>query len=214
MNTPRGYNPIGESAPGLPRHDAPLPGHVPDQQPSGSGESFQPAPGGLNPAYSGPALLGGSAKWGVRFAFFIWVYLTAPIEAALYPVAGAAGLLGAAIGYGFSRVLGGGYDQTHGWAWAGCFVGVVALMRFETNLAIRNPAYAAVRTWLRLVVAFTGMLYFCVQGDGAPASQGFVVAAITSVALYFMLRSKYLRFVWHVLQHTSWMRSSAEPLQP
>ena len=31
MNTPRGYNPVGDSAPGLPRHDAPLPGHVPGQ---------------------------------------------------------------------------------------------------------------------------------------------------------------------------------------
>src|SRR5438034_6945046 len=29
MSYPQGFNPVGEHAPGLPRHDAPLPGHAP-----------------------------------------------------------------------------------------------------------------------------------------------------------------------------------------
>jgi hypothetical protein len=59
----------------------------------------------------------------MRCAFFGWVYLTAPIEAGLYPIAGAAGVAGAGIGYFLARMVGGGYDIVHGWAWAVLFCG-------------------------------------------------------------------------------------------
>ncbi len=104
MDTPRGYNPIGQSAPGLPRHDAPLPGHVPgapSQQIGGSDPGWQ-RPGGLNPAYTGPGLPAGFAKPVMRLAFFFWVYLTGPVEAALYPIAGVGALIGAALLAGFA----------------------------------------------------------------------------------------------------------------
>jgi hypothetical protein len=121
--------------------------------------------------------------------------------------------VGAAIFYIIARLLGAGYDTTHGWAWTGCFLGVVAFMRFETNFEERNPAYKALRGWLRLVLAFLGMFYFSVRSQGDPLGTAFVVAVVFVAILYFVLRSKWLRFVWHTLQQSAWMRASvASPL--
>jgi hypothetical protein len=212
MDTPRGYNPIGESAPGLPRHDAPLPGHVPGgpSQPLGGADPSGPASGGFNTAYTGPGLPAWCTKPIIWFMFFVWMYLTAPIEAALYPIAGIAGAMVAGVFYVFARVIGGGYDTTHSWAWTGCFLGVVALMRSETSFEVNNPRYRSLRHWLRLVLSFIGMLYFSVHEQGSSVGTSLVVAAIFSMLVHFILRSKWLRFVWHTLQYTSWMRKSVE----
>jgi hypothetical protein len=212
MNTPRGYNPIGESAPGLPRHDAALPGHTPGSpsQPLGGADPSGPGNGGFNTAYTGPGLPAWFAKPIVRFAFFVWMYLTAPIEAALYPIAGAAGLAGAGLFYLLARAVGGGYDTTHGWAWTGCFLGVVAVMRTESRIEVDNPGYKSLRRWLRLIFSFIGMFYFGVHDQGNSAGSALVVAAVFTVIVHFVLRSKWLRFVWHTLQYISWMRQSVE----
>ena len=93
MNEPRGFNPVGDHAPGLPQHDRRLPGHVPSANaPVGENQQID---GGmpLRQAYTGPALPIFMSPWFARCAFFGWVYLTAPIEAGLYPIAGAAGIL-------------------------------------------------------------------------------------------------------------------------
>jgi len=162
MDTPRGFNPVGQSAPGLPRHDAPLPGHVPGAPslPLGGGDAPTPANGGFNTAYTGPGLPLWVTQPIARFFFFLWVYLFAPVVAALYPIAGAAGLVGAGLFYLLARIMGGGYDTTHGWAWTGCFLGVVALMRTETRLegeiprgdAIQMPNCVArvLRAWAKM----------------------------------------------------------------
>jgi len=214
MNTPRGYNPIGQSAPGLPRHDAPLPGHVPGahSQPLGGAEPGSAGNGGFNAAYTGPGLPAWCTKPIVRFMYFLWVYLTAPLQAALYPIAGVAGLACAGLCYGLARMVGGGYDTTHGWAWTGCFLGVVALTRFETGFEADNPGYVSLRRWLRLVLSFIGMFYFTVREPGNSVGSAFVVAAVFTVIVHFVLRSKWLRFIWHTLQHISWMRPAAAPL--
>ena len=211
MNTPRGFNPIGQSAPGLPRHDAPLPGHVsgPSQPIGGADPSWPASAGGLNPAYNGPALPGGI--WIGRCIFFLGMYLLAPLQAALYPIAGAAGLLGAGVLYLLARATGGGYDTTHSWAWTGCFLGVVALMRTDTRIADENPAYRSARSWLRLALAFVGMFYFSISDHHNSAGSSLLVAAVFTVIIYFLLRSKWLGFIWHALQYQSWMRSSIEP---
>jgi hypothetical protein len=207
MNTPRGFNPMGESAPGLPRHDAPLPGHVPGSpsQPLGGSESsWTPT----NTAYAGSGLPGWLTKPIARCMFFLWMYLTAPLQAALYPIAGAAGLAGAGLLYVLARAAGGGYDTRHGWAWAGCFLGVVALMRTETRVETENPGYRSLRRWLRLALSFVGMFYFTVREQGNSIGTAFVVAAVFTVIVHFVLRSNVLRFIWHSLQYISWMRKS------
>ena len=218
MNTPRGYNPIGQSAPGLPRHDAPLPGHVPGgpSQPLGGADPASPGSGGFNTAYTGPGLPAWCTNPIVRLMFFGWVYLTAPIEAALYPIAGAAGLACAGVFYGLARMMGAGYDTRQGWAWTGCFIGVVALMRFETGFEADNPGYVTLRRWLRLALCFIGMFYFSIREQADSAGSAFVVAAVFTAIMYFVLRSKWLRFVWHTLQSISWMRPAIAPapLQP
>ena len=214
MNEPRGFNPVGDHAPGLPQHDRRLPGHVPSEYtPLHQG---QPIDGGLSmrQAYTGPALPLFKSPWFMRCAFFGWVYLTAPIEAGLYPIAGAAGVAGATIGYFLARILGGGYDMVHGWAWAGCFAGVIALMRFDTDLADRSSTYTFARLIIRLTLGFAGMWYVSVRDQGSSALQGIIVAAIATGILYLLLRSKYLGFVWHTLQFSSWMRKTPpRPLQ-
>ncbi|HEY4339852.1 MAG TPA: hypothetical protein VGM97_07895 [Steroidobacteraceae bacterium] len=211
-NTPRGYNPIGQSAPGLPRHDVQIPGHVSGgpSQPLGGADPSGPAGGGFNTAYTGPGLPDWATKPIGRFLFFGWMYLTAPVEAAMYPIAGIAGLVGAGVFYLFARIVGGGYDTRHSWAWTGCFLGVVALMRFETNFENANPAYKLLRHWLRLAFIFIGMIYFGIQEQGNSFGTALVVAAVGSVIAHFVLRSKWLRFVWHGLQQTSWMRKSID----
>jgi hypothetical protein len=219
MDTPRGYNPVGQSAPGLPHHDAPLPGHVPGtpSQLLGGADAPSPANGGFNTAYTGPGLPDWATKPFIRFAFFLWVYLTAPVEAALYPIAGAAGLVGAGLFYLLARMMGGGYDTTHGWAWTGCFLGVVALMRTETRLEDKIPGYLSARRWVRLALCFIFMFYMNAHDQGNSAGSSFMVAAVFTVIMHFVLRSKWLRFVWHVLQEASWMRTSMEsplPLKP
>lgn len=215
MNDPRGFNPVGDHAPGLPQHDRRLPGHVPSAN-TPLGENPQ-IDGGipLRQAYTGPALPIFKSPWFARCAFFGWVYLTAPIEAGLYPIAGAAGILGAGIGYVLARMLGGGYDLVHGWAWAGCFAGVVALMRVDTDLAEKSSTYTLARLIIRLALGFAGMWYVGVRDQGTSSLQGIIIAAIAAVMLYFVLRSKYLSFVWRTLQFLSWMRKTpAEPLKP
>jgi hypothetical protein len=214
MNEPRGFNPVGDHAPGLPQHDRRLPGHVPSEYTS-AGES-QPSDYGISmrQAYAGPALPIFKSPWFARFAFFSWVYLTAPIEAALYPIAGAAALSGAAIGYVLARMLGGGYDMVHGWAWAGCFAGVVALMRIDTDIAEKSSAYTFARLVIRLALGFAGLLYVSVRDPQTSSLQGIVIASIAAGMLYLVLRSKYLRFVWRTLQFSSWMRKTPPVLRP
>jgi hypothetical protein len=215
MNEPRGFNPVGDHAPGLPQHDRRLPGHVPSEY-TPLGES-QPIDSGIpmRQAYTGPALPMFNSPWFARCAFFGWVYLTAPIEAALYPIAGVAALAGAGAGYVLGRLLGGGYDLVHGWMWAGCFAGVIAFMRVDTDLAERSRSYAFARLILRLALGFAGMWYVSVHDQGSGALEGIVIAALATGMLYLVLRSKYLRFVWRTLQFFSWMRKTpAGPLNP
>src|ERR1700722_2037076 len=86
MSTPRGFNPIGESAPGLPRHDASLPGHVPGSFAPDPGQQQSWAPNPIGSGFPG-------ALWVGRAFIVFFIYLTLPVQLALYPVAGAPGLL-------------------------------------------------------------------------------------------------------------------------
>jgi hypothetical protein len=93
MDTPRGYNPVGQSAPGLPRHDAPLPGHVPGQYQPIGGSDDAGTNASFNVGYKDPGFPPWFGVWSGRLTYFIATYITVPIQAALYPIAGAAGLV-------------------------------------------------------------------------------------------------------------------------
>jgi hypothetical protein len=63
------------------------------------------------------------------------------------------------------------------------------------------------------VLAFLGMFYFSVRSQGDAVGSAFVFALVFTAILYFVLRSKWLRFVWHTLQQAAWKRTSvASPL--
>lgn len=84
METSRGYNPVGQSAPGLPCHDAPLPGHVPGQYNPIGGDSFGSMSGGQagggdyvhRPA--DPGLGDWFGKWSARVFMAFATYLSIP----------------------------------------------------------------------------------------------------------------------------------------
>src|ERR1051325_9905162 len=91
MNEPRGYNPVGDHAAGLPQHDRGLPGHV-------SGSAFPNIGGGEEAWSPTPANAGnapypeGFGNWSARVILYVTMYLTLPLQVALYPIAGAAGV--------------------------------------------------------------------------------------------------------------------------
>ena len=207
MNTPRGYNPVGQSAPGLPRHDAPLPGHVPGQyQPLGGGEDA--APTNYNVGYRDPNFPPWFGIWSGRIVYFFTTYITLPIQVALYPIAGAAGLVAGSCVYLLLRVTGAGVDRAQDWAWTACFLGLVALMRTEIRTEESNASYRSMRQWLRLGICFVGMFWFAVRDRHDSAGAAFLVTAIFTAIVYFVLRSKWGTLIWHGLQSMSWMRKA------
>ena len=103
MSAPQGFNPIAEHAPGLPRHDAPLPGHASGDEhtpmpiqdwPAPSRAPYRGSAGYTDPGFS-PAL----GIWSGRIIMLCAIAVTLPVQIVLYPIAGAV-----AIGCGRRRV--------------------------------------------------------------------------------------------------------------
>jgi hypothetical protein len=205
MNTPRGFNPVGESAPGLPRHDAPLPGHVPGQatptptQP----ENWSPSAGYRDPGFS-PAF----GKWSGRVIMVCAIYLTLPLQVALYPIAGAAGVLAGFVVYIGLSGSGMGRDEILSWCWSVCFLALLPAMRVETGLEGRVPAYRKLRHWLRLALIAGGFYYFQVHDQGEPPQSSALIAVIVAALAHFFLRAKLTRGLWNAFQTWLWLRKA------
>jgi len=195
MDTPRGYNPVGQSAPGLPRHDAALPGHVPGQyEPVGGADNWAPRVG-----YSGPGI-GAAGVWLTRIFVVFAIYLTLPIQVALYPIAGAPALLVGAAIYVASRTM----DV----AWPVCFVVLLPMMRVETGVADRYPSYRKARHWLRLLLCFGALYYFDTHEQMDQAGTAVVIALIITAIAHFILRARLPSGMWEMFQSMTWLRKA------
>lgn len=203
MSTPQGFNPIGQHAAGTPRHDAPLPGHV-------SGTAFPNIGGGADEAWPPPGVGGGAVafppwfgEWYGRIVLVAAMYITLPLQIALYPVAGAVGIAAGGVAY----LVFGSLD----WAWTGAFIGLLAVMRTEIGIEERVPSYRAQRHWLRLGLCFLGMMYFDIHDQHDGVITALLVSGIFTAIVHFVLRAKMLRRIWEGLQIMAWLRKSPDP---
>lgn len=202
MSTPQGYNPIGQHAPGVARHDAPLQGHVSGSAfPNiGGGDETWPPPG-VNPgAANFPPWFG---EWSGRILLWATMYLTVPLQIALYPLAGVVGVAAGGLVY----LVTGSLD----WAWTGAFAGLLATMRTEIGFEDRMPDYRARRHYLRLGLCFLGMLYFDIHDQHDGVLKALLVTAIFTVVVHFVLRAKMARRIWEGLQIMAWLRKAPDP---
>jgi hypothetical protein len=83
--------------------------------------------------------------WSGRIIMVCAIYLTLPIQVALYPIAGAAGLAAGALTY--VALLGPGAEQGAilSWSWFVCFAALVPMMRIEIRVEDRFPTYRKLR---------------------------------------------------------------------
>jgi hypothetical protein len=203
MSTPQGFNPIGQHAAGVPRHDAPLPGHVsgtPFPNIGGGADEAWPPPGAGGAAVNFPPWFG---EWYGRIVLVAAMYITLPLQIALYPVAGAVGIAAGGVAY----LVFGSLD----WAWTGAFVGLLAAMRTEIGIEERVPTYRAQRHWLRLGLCFLGMMYFDIHDQHDGVVMALLLSGIFTAIVHFALRTKMLRRIWEGLQIMAWLRKSPDP---
>jgi hypothetical protein len=180
-----------------------VPGHV-------SGTPFPNIGGGTDEAWPPPGAGGGAVnfppwfgEWYGRIVLVATMYLTLPLQIALYPVAGVAGVAAGGVFY----LLFGSLD----WAWTGAFVGLLATMRTEIGLEDRMPDYRTRRHWLRLGLCFLGMAYFDIHDQHDGVVTALLLSAIFTVIVHFTLRAKMLRRIWEGLQIMAWLRKSPDP---
>ena len=209
MSDPLGYNPIGQSAPGLPRHDAPLPGHVGGSYTpiGGAAEYSSPAPsyrgsyGGGGYAYSGPP--SAFATWLARIFAFFATWVTLPLAMMLYPLAGVVAVVVGTAGYfvvGAVPALD-PHDRLM-WTSFAMLLGFLAAARFDIALAEKFSLYRHLRFAMRLAIV-GGSLYFAEAAEPKTA----VSAALLAVVItFFILRSNALRQTLHGFQRLLWLR--------
>jgi hypothetical protein len=209
MSDPLGFNPVAEHAPGLPRHDAPLPGHAPGEYtPMGGGD--EPAPFTMQPmTYAPPTYFETvMGKWFGRVITFVFILLFLPIHLALYPIGGAVGL---AAGYGYYTLAASPFvsrDEVLSSAWFVAFLAFLPMLRFENNIADRNPKYRAVRHWARLVLVAVWFYWFDVYEQGDNPGTAIIVGVICAAIMHFILRGSLTMGLWRALEHMSWLRST------
>lgn len=162
MSYPQGFNPVGEHAPGLPRHDAPLPGHAPSgYTPISSQDSPAPTYGSYtgNAHYPDPGFSPAFGIWSGRVIMLCAIAVTLPAQIVLYPIAGAVALAAAGAAYLALQVAGMAPYASFEWSWTPCFFALVGAMRLEIGVENRASWYRDARHWLRLAIV-AGWIYF------------------------------------------------------
>jgi hypothetical protein len=169
--------------------------------PSGGDGSF--AVGYRDPGF-GP----GFGRWCGRVLMILTIWLTIPLQMALYPIAGAAALVAALPVYVILRAGGIGMDAATSWGWSIAFVVILATMRIETGIDAHHPTYRARRHWFRLVAV--AVVIFYALGDeaaGTPLVRVIATLVITVIA-HFVLRAGMTRGFWEQLQSWAWLRKA------
>jgi hypothetical protein len=196
MNEPRGFNPVGDPAPNLPRHDDGLPGHVPGTPfaniGGGADDTWAPSAGYRDPNF--PSWFG---EWFGRVILFVAMFITLPVQVALYPVAGMCGI---ALSLPFYILF------PENWAYTACFIGVVATMRIETGFEKKFPGYRTMRHLLRLGLIFGFMTYFVVHDKGDSLGMAVLVSGLFTSFMHFFLRWGVTHGLWDGLQIMGWLR--------
>ena len=201
MSTPRGHNPVAESAPGLPRHDAPPQGHAP-------GQSTAPGMGGNAPWRLPTGGYFPGAIWFGRGFLLVLSYVGLPALIALYPIAGAPALAAGWIAHTLLHRTGMGYDDTMSWSWTAALVVLLPMMRVEIDYADHNPSYRALRRWLRFALFASGTFYLEAIDQHAPAFVAVVASALVAVMLHFVLHSRHAKIVMYSCQRNLWLRKT------
>jgi hypothetical protein len=213
MSTPQGFNPVGDHAPGLPRHDAGLPGHV-------SGGGFANIGGGgedqwfVRNRVGDPGLPPIVGIWFGRVALYACMYILLPVQMALYPIAGAVALGAGLVSYLALSIVGMGYDSKMDWVWMIAFIGLVASMRTEIGYEASHPTYRDQRHWARLGLLFLAMIYMAIHEQHESFGMALLLGAVMSVAAHFILRQKMLRMIWDGLQILGWLRPKPPEPEP
>ncbi len=210
METPRGYNPAGQSAPGLPRHDAPLPGHVPEQyQPWVNSDNFGSTGIGYNFNYRGQGLGEAFGRWSTRVFMAFITYLTLPMQLVLYPVAGMPAFGAGYFVYHTVLATGSGYDTAMGTAWMLAWLVLLPAMRIETGIETQVPGYRTVRHLFRIIAGAGWIYYAGVLDEPVRTPQlAALTALIAAVAIHILLRMRIARGMWDAFQTTSWLRKA------
>jgi hypothetical protein len=201
MSYPQGFNRVGEHAPGLPRHDAPLPGHAPSgYTPISSEDSSAPTYGSYtgNAHYADPGFSPAFGIWSGRIIMLGAIAVTLPLQVALYPIAGTVGLVAVAAAY-LAHV---GLE----WSWSACFCAFVPAMRLEIAFENRASWYRTARHCLRLAIV-AGWIYYVDRYQQLDSPQmAALMAAIFAVLMHFILRAQLTSGLWHQLQTWLWLR--------
>ena len=205
METPRGYNPVGQSAPGcratMRRFRAMSRGNTTLL----AATTFGSAGGGFN-VYRGQGLGSGIGSTRVIMAFA--TYLTLPIQLGLYPIA-AMPAFGAGYFIFHARLATGvGFDASMSSAWTCAWLVLLPAIRVDTGIESQVPGYRTLRHLFR-VLAFAGWFYyFDVHEQMEPPQQAAIIALIVAVPIHFILRSQLARGLWDAFQTISWLRKA------
>jgi hypothetical protein len=125
----------------------------------------------------------------------------------LYPFAGAAALLTA--GPVYLLFAGASHDTRMSWARFVAFIAVLVALRVENGFADRTPSYVRARQIWRLVGCLAWLYWFQVHSQHTPAGTAFLLTAVATVLMSFILRWKMGQAIWHALQHATKLRATA-----
>ena len=178
---------------------------------SGGSNSFDLLSGGAvnNVGVGAVSLVSG--EWFGRIVFAIATYLTLPVQLALYPIAGIPAFV---VGYFVFQVrmaTGAGYDASMNWAWTTAWLIHLAATRFEIGFEAQNPSYGSFRHLLRLALIAIWSFYFDVTERGDTVMEAIIITPFFTAIMHFILRSKWLKWIWNSLQFSAWLRKERPP---
>jgi hypothetical protein len=209
---PLGFNPVGEHAPGLPQHDKPLPGHVSGAQTLIGGDDAGSDGGVASYKTGDPGLPLGFGVWSGRVILVVVTYLTLPIQLGLYPIAGVLAFIAGYIVFHANLATGVGFDSSMGSAWGAAWLVLLAATRLDTGLEERNPGYRNIRHIIRLASIALWMVYFDITEQGDSLAMALFIGLASAAIGHFILRSKWLLWIWGNLQFSCWLRTKRPPL--